>query len=286
MNRLIGILKVGGILCLDFAILFLFSRSLRCALCITGFLFLYVWSGGFISLHHDHAIAVSSLSDSFKAYFSEAIIQMSQDSMENGHGDLPNMKFYLIEDDGIQGTSYGANCISVTRGLLQYGDSEALKGVLAHELSHSLNLDPEFSRAVFASVFLLMGAISIVSFAATLIVLIVFLLFGFLSSWLGFCILRGTNRAIRGSFHFIQRTIAVSCRLFMAAVNRHAEYRCDLYAAKLGYGVPLAHLLSLLSFDANERMTLSEILYQNHPPVQKRIARLKKYQNKKSINKI
>ena len=69
--------------------------------------------------------------------------------------------------------------------------------MLAHEVSHIQNLDPEFNRAVFCSVTLLMAALSILSFAAMAVIFVLFLALSCFRSWLN----RYTYMAFRGTTH-------------------------------------------------------------------------------------
>ena len=71
-------------------------------------------------------------------------------------------------------TAYGFNCVSVTRGTFDNADPITLNAVLAHEVSHILNFDAEFNRAVFCSVTLLVGALSVMSFAMVAIIFLIF----------------------------------------------------------------------------------------------------------------
>ena len=58
-----------------------------------------------------------------------------------------------------------------------------------------------------------------------------------------------------------------------------AEYRSDLYSARLGYGLQLAHFLSYAAVESNRQLTLTEALYRTHPATPKRVARLEAYVN-------
>ncbi len=65
-------------------------------------------------------------------------------------------------------------------------------------------------------------------------------------------------------------------RSILGIVSRHAEYRCDRYSCVLGYGTQLAHFLSVAEPYGQRNLTLTEALYRNHPPTERRIARLEK----------
>ena len=67
-------------------------------------------------------------------------------------------------------------------------------------------------------------------------------------------------------------------------MSRRREYRSDRYAAALGYGLPLAHFLSAADPGVTGRLTLSQVLYRSHPPVENRIARLEALAASRRVN--
>ena len=210
--------------------------------------------------------------------------QLAQDVRQASGVKLARLKLYLSPDDTLNATAYGAGCISVTRGTLNSADPLALNGVLAHEISHTLHRDAEFSRALLVSITLLLAAISIISFVIVLVVFLLFLVFTGFRSWLGVLAFRGTATAVGRFFRFIQWGIAAAYQALFGLVSRRREYRSDRYAAALGYGLPLAHFLSAADPGVTGRLTLSQVLYRSHPPVENRIARLEALAASRRVN--
>lgn len=144
----------------------------------------------------------------------------------------------------MQATAYGFNCISVSKGTFDNTDPMTLNAVLGHEISHTLHLDAEFSRAVFATILLACGTISVMSFVFMVIIFLIFFVCSLFRSWLGVMAFKGTTKVVGGMFQLFQKGLVVIYRTVAGCVNRAAEFRCDRYAAQLGYGVQLAHFLS------------------------------------------
>ena len=275
MSRSLGILKVVLVLAVDFAALCSLFQSPWAASAAVGILALYVLFGGYPALLREGAVGSAKLPAHQRRRLEAAKAQLTADIRSSGGSGTSGLKLYLVrDDDELNATAYGSNCISVTRGTLDYADPLTLNAVLAHEVSHIQNLDPEFNRAVFCSVTLLMAALSILSFAAMAVIFVLFLALSCFRSWLGLLAFRGTTMAVGGIFGLIQRGIVAIYRTLLSLVSRRAEYRCDRYSCQLGYGVQLAHFLSVAAPADGCRLTLAEALYRTHPPASKRIARL------------
>ena len=184
----------------------------------------------------------------------------------------------------MQATAYGANCVSVSQGTLNNTGPMTLNAVLGHEICHTLNFDPEFHRAVFATVLLICCGISILSFIFVAAIFLIFLACSFFLSWLGVMAFKGTTKTVKGSFHLFQKSIVILYQAAASVLSRAAEYRCDLYSASLdpSYGLQLAHFLSFADPENHRQLTLSEVLYRTHPPTRLRIARLEEYVNDKT----
>ena len=274
MIYLSGIMKVWLVLLLDFLTLSSVLGEWGPAAGITGVAALYVWLGGYLGLYQEGAVRWDRLPVWERQRLEAAKSQLAQDVRQASGVKLARLKLYLSPDDTLNATAYGAGCISVTRGTLNSADPLALNGVLAHEISHTLHRDAEFSRALLVSITLLLAAISIISFVIVLVVFLLFLVFTGFRSWLGVLAFRGTATAVGRFFRFIQWGIAAAYQALFGLVSRRREYRSDRYAAALGYGLPLAHFLSAADPGVTGRLTLSQVLYRSHPPVENRIARL------------
>lgn len=278
MIRLPGIFKVTAVLALDFSVLCGLFNDASIAAIVIGVMALYVWLGGYLVLFKENAIRSDKLSSYDRKRLHAAKNQLTKDVKIISSVNISRLKIYLIPgDDDMQTTAYGANCVSVSRGILNNTDPVMLNAVLAHEVSHIINLDPEFNRAVFCSITLLVGTISVMSAVTMVIIFLIFLLLSCFRSWLGVMVFRGTTKAVGGIFGLLQRGIVAVYRTLLSLASRHAEYRSDLYSCSLGYGLQLAHFLTIVVPESRCHMTLTEALYRSHPPTQKRIARLEKY---------
>lgn len=275
MVRMRGILKVATILIMDFVIIYNLFGNISIASVITGMIALYAWLGGYLILFKEGAVSSKKL-PSYESKRLEAVkTQLVEDVKIFSGVNITNLKLYLTPgNEDTNANAYGANCVSVSRGILNNTDPITLTAVLAHEISHILNYDSEFKRAILASVTLLVGAFSFMSVA---VIAVIFLLFFFLNcfrSWLGVLAFRGTSRVTGSIFRLLQRAIVGLYNLILGFVSRHAEYRCDQYSCSLGYGIQLSHFLSVTESSNRRQLTMTETLYRSHPPAEKRIARI------------
>lgn len=282
--KLMGTVKVSLVIALDlFALLVLFKDPFVAA-GIAAVISLYSWLGGYLSLFREGAVRYDKLPSWERQRLEGAKNQLVDDVKNKSGINIKRLKLYLIPgDDDLQATAYGANCVSVSRGTLNNADPISLNGVLAHECSHILNFDPECSRAVFASVTIVMVALSVMSFAMMAIIFLVFLALNCFKSWLGLLAFRGTTRLSGGLFGLIQRAIVMIYQTTLSMISRSAEYRCDAYSASLGYGLQLAHFLELAAPESGRKLTLTEALYRSHPPTEKRVYRLEEYTRTRMI---
>ena len=277
MSRLFGILKVTLVLVFDFITVYSLLNELSIALIVVGAIGLYILFGGYLSLLKEGAISSKKLPTYQRNRFKSASVQLGADIKSTSNVDISRIKLYLVPGDNeMNATAYGLNCVSVTRGTFDNTDPITLNAVLAHEISHILNFDAEFNRAVFCSVTLLIGALSIMSFAVVVIIFLLFFVLNCFRSWIGVMAFRGTTKAVSGIFSLLQRGIVMMYRFLLSLASRHAEYRCDSFSCKVGYGAQLAHFLAITE-TANQRpLTLTETMYRSHPPTCKRIARLER----------
>lgn len=280
MIRLPGILKVASVLLVEFLTVYALFNDPSIAGVVMGIVSLYVWLGGYLSLFKEGAVRANKLPNYERTRLENAKSQLVGEVKDISTADISNIKLYLIPGDSeMQATAYGANCVSVSRGAFDNTDPLTLNAVLGHEISHTLNLDAEFSRAVFSAILLLCGVLSVMSFAFMAVIFLVFLVCSFFRSWLGVVAFRGTTKAVGGIFSLFQKGIIVSYRAVASGLSRAAEYRSDLYSAQLGYGLQLANFLSYSAIESNRQLTLTEALYRTHPPTPKRVARLEAFVN-------
>lgn len=280
MIRLPGILKVAAVLLAEFLPVYVLFNDPLISGIVTGMVTLYVWLGGYLSLFREGAVRAEKLPNYERTRLENAKNQLVEEVKDISSADTSNIKIYLNPGDSeLQATAYGANCVSVSRGIFDNTDPLTLNAVLGHEISHTLNLDAEFSRAVFSAILLLCGALSVMSFAFMAVIFLMFLVCSFFCSWLGVVAFRGTTKVVSGIFSLLQKGIVVIYRAVASGLSRAAEYRSDLYSARLGYGLQLAHFLSYATVESNRQLTLTEALYRTHPATPKRVARLEAYVN-------
>lgn len=278
MIKLPGILKVNAVLALDFFILFALFDNAAIAAAVTGVMALYVWLGGYFALFKEGAVRCDKLPSFARDRLEAAKNQLTEDVNRTNSVDISRLKLYLVPgNDEMNATAYGGNCVSVTNGTLTNADPVTLNAVLAHEISHILHFDSECNRAVFCSITLLVGSISVMSAVSIVVIFLMFLIFSCFRSWLGVLAFRGTTKAVGGIFSLLQRGIVLVYHALLSLASRHAEYRSDLYSVSLGYGIQLAHFLEIAAPESRCHMTLTEALYRSHPPTPKRIARLEEY---------
>lgn len=278
MIRFPCILKVAVVLLAEFLTVYVLFNNLLISIIITGIVTLFVWLGGYLSLFKEGAVRADKLPNYERTRLENAKNQLVREVKDTSFADISNIKIYLIPGDSeLQATAYGANCVSISRATFDNTDPLTLNAVLGHEISHTLNLDAEFSRAVFSAILLLCCALSVMSFAFMVVIFLMFLVCGFFRSWFGVVAFRGTTKAVGGIFQLLQKGIVVIYRAVAGGLSRAAEYRSDLYSAQLGYGLQLAHFLSYADVKSNRHLTLTEALYRTHPATPKRVARLEAY---------
>ena len=283
MVRLIGFLRVIVVIALDYLAVVAVLHNPAIAGGIAAVIGIYSWFGGHIALLKEGAVPVGKLPTFDRDRLERAKRQLIDDVKSKDGLDITALKLYLVPGDAdFHATAYGNNSVSVSRGTLDNADPVSLNGVLAHEVSHILHLDPEFSRTVFASVTLVVASLSVFSFATMLVVFLVFVVLDCFKSWLGLLAFRGTTKLTAGVIGLLQKAVVMIYQTVLSLVNRSAEYRCDEYAASLGYGIQLAHFLAFAAPETSRRFTLTEALYRSHPPTEKRICRLEEYTKKMS----
>ena len=183
------------------------------------------------------AVACNKLPAFEKSRLQAAKATLVEEVKHTSGRDISGLKLYLIPGDrDMQATAYGASYISVARGTFDNADPITLNAVLAHEISHTLHCDPEFSRGVFASIVLLMGAISMMSLVLVGILFLVFAVLSGFRSWLGVMAFQGTAKLVTGFFSLLQRCVVAVYQAVMGLVSHQAEYRNDLYPVPLDTG--------------------------------------------------
>ena len=202
---------------------------------------------------------------------------------------MPMPRVYLIQDAAPNAFATGRDpehaVVAATTGLLDIMTDSELEGVMAHELGHVKNYDIRVSTIVF-------GLVSAVGILAD---------FAIRMAWFS-----GSNRnrdsgqlqaflIIIGIFGWI--IAALIGPLVSAAVSRQREYLADASGAqitrypdglasalqKLGeYGRPMRKASSAMAhmyINDPVKPGMTERLFSTHPPIPKRIARLREIGN-------
>jgi heat shock protein HtpX len=198
---------------------------------------------------------------------------------------IPMPKLYVIPSESPNAFATGRNpqhaAVAVTEGILRIMNEEELKGVLAHELSHVLNRDVLISTIAAT----IAGAISMLAHVAQW-----GLFFGGSRDDEG----RSTN-PIALLATIILAPLAAG--LIQMAVSRSREYQADASGARLTHNPDglasalgkLGQATKMIPMDANPATAHLFIvnplsgralmnLFSTHPPVEDRIARLRKMQ--------
>lgn len=195
----------------------------------------------------------------------------------------PMPRVFIIDDPSPNAFATGRNpqhsYVAATTGLLQLMDKRELTGVMAHEMSHVKNYDIRVSMIVF-------GLVSAVAFISD---------FFMRMAWFGGDSDDDDNGSAMLIFGLVAAILApIVAGLVQLAVSRQREYLADSSAALLTRD-PEGLAMALRKLQANSRPmrrqnTAMAHLYINnplrsgffsrifstHPPIEDRIARLRK----------
>ncbi len=260
------------------------------SLVFATFAFLMALGGSFFSYYHSDKLLLKMANARPVSKEKEPYLYHTIEGVAIAAG-VPTPKAYVIESDIPNAFATGRNpdnsAVAVTRGLMKMMNREELEGVIAHEMAHIKNYDILFSTIV-------------VVLAGTLV---------YLSSILRRSMFYGTRGNRRGGksnpivaiVGLVTIIIApIVANLIQMAMSRNREYLADATAANtLGYPMGLASALEKLgkynnpqraeqegfANDANAGLFIvnplksnlsAENLFSTHPPINKRIERLRK----------
>ena len=191
-------------------------------------------------------------------------------------------RLYVMKDNSINAFASGRDprhaVICVTNGCLEKLDKHELEGVLAHEISHIANYDIRFMTLTAV----LVGMIAIVSqiFLRTL----------FWSSLGGNGNSKNNSQVIFIVIGIVLAILApIAVALVQLAISRKREYTADSSAVKF-MRTPTGLIGALEKIKGNSEMKVSGAIaplflakpnkaremFQTHPPLDKRIERLKR----------
>ena len=272
-----AVLKILAVLSMDTAIAYLLTQSVEFTIVAVSVMMLYAFAGEYIDLIRDNAIRAEKCSLADRTKLENAKEFLAEELQESGI-DISGIQFHLIPDNNVNAYAYGMKNIGVTKACLQSTDCATLNAVLAHEISHTRNLDAVFNRIAFANVTaLLIGLGGFFGILAAALWMIIALPSLFSSGGCaGIMAARGISNLLGSIKNFLQHIMVVVYQAAMGLISRRCEYRADRFAAEIGYGPQLSYFLERLPEDAG-RATLRELLYATHPHPQKRIARLEQY---------
>jgi len=197
---------------------------------------------------------------------------------------MPMPKVYIIQDEAPNAFASGRDpqhaIVAATTGLLAIMDDQELEGVMAHEMSHVKNYDIRVSTIVF-------GLVSAIGILADF-----FIRMSFFS--------RGNDRDKNnaGAFLILFGIVAwiiaaLIGPIVSAAVSRQREYLADASGAEItrfpdglasaleklkAYGRPMrraSRSMAHMYISDPVKPSVAERLFSTHPPLDKRIARLK-----------
>ena len=192
--------------------------------------------------------------------------------------DLPMPKLYIVPTHNPNAFATGRNpehaAVAVTEGILTLLDTNELKGVIAHEISHIKNRDT-LIQAVAATI---AGVISYIAFMAR---------------WAAIFGGMGRDRDSGGAFELLALAILTPliATIIQLAISRSREYLADESGAKLTHSpISLANALAKLHklkkyhplrFGSPSTSSLFIVnpfssrgllsLFSTHPPVEERI---------------
>ncbi len=202
---------------------------------------------------------------------------------------LPMPRVYIIPTMTPNAFATGRNpshaAVAVTKGILQMLDEEELEGVLAHEIAHVRNRDILLSTIVAT----IAGVISMIANMAR---------WAAMFGGMGGRDREGKSSNILGEL-FLIIVAPIAALLIQLAISRSCEYRADDSGGRIcGKPLSLASALEKLHFGAKRfpmeanpatahmfivnPLTGGGILslFSTHPPIEKRIERLKELAKK------
>ena len=263
------------------SLLFIFSKALNWgnAVVIGGtigalaYAFITYYSGASMALAVNRAQEISK-KDNPRLYRIVENLAISEG--------FPTPKVFIMEDPSPNAFATGRDpnhsYVCVTTGLLNIMDDKELEGVLAHEMSHIKNYDIRVNMVAFALTV-------VISFVADIVIR---------SMWFG-----DRREENNNPYVFLIAIVAAILAPFVAmfiqlAISRQREYLADSSGALLTrYPEGLASALEKIAktgsatkvqntstahlFFANPLRTHSiTSLFSTHPPIEDRIARLRK----------
>ena len=192
-------------------------------------------------------------------------------------------QLFISPDASANAAALGRHTVILTRGLLHVADDEEIKAVMAHEVAHLKHRDSQILQAA--------SLLNSVGSAVVWVYTVIAVAMGFLASLFGALApgdpdyeygyaFEGAGQGfLMVAFAWLIRGLAWICykilQLSFLAVGRGQEYRCDAFAAQLGYGTALARFLDKSWQEAGYyKPGFFTTLMSTHPDPGARISRL------------
>jgi heat shock protein HtpX len=263
-------------------IVYYFTSDLFFLIIIGGFALIYAVVQYFGSAKIAFSVSGAKLAD--PSQFSELYNSVENISITMG---IPTPKVYVINDPAPNAFATGRNPkdghIAVTSGLLEIMDKRELEGVLSHELSHIKNYDILVATIVF-------GLVSAISLICDVFLRIAF--FGMRS--------KDKSGSLFAVFYLVAVVLMpIVAALIQVAISRQREYLADASGALAmrdpeGLAQALEKLETAQQPMLRQNSSTSHLFFANplrsgslmsrllstHPPLEKRIERLRESASK------
>lgn len=277
--KISGIMKVMFIIVIDFLCIYYIAGA-EISIILISVAGIYAWLGGYLDIYKNHGWKADKGLDYESIKFVHSYIYLSEYIFEKEGINVKNVKLYILPSNDINAFACGFRHIAVTRGVLKNIDEMTLSAILAHEISHIINLDVVFKRIAFFNVFIIMVYLTILSTISNILIwgaFFVLCLFGICKGAVSMFIVSEILKVLKAFFSGIQKIIVVIFQVIIGIISRHSEYRADNYAVQLGYGLQLQYFLNrFTSTEEQSKRTLQDVLYDTHPAPEQRITKIQK----------
>ena len=193
--------------------------------------------------------------------------------------ELPtDIRFFYLEDDSINAFAAGRKTICLHSGTANMQDKKRIKAVLAHEFGHIANHDTDLGLFVHVGNLIINAFFIFWGIGVTMTRIIGTIVAIFSSDDDGgFAGLMMHLSALLSQVALvvIQAIWYRFGGLMMAKASRNHEFDADIFAAKLGYGVPLCELFDTWGDDTPK--DVYEGLFRDHPSSPERIENLQEF---------
>ncbi|MCX8074885.1 MAG: M48 family metalloprotease [Clostridia bacterium] len=180
-----------------------------------------------------------------------------------------HIRLFIVDEMAINAFSLGQNTIAVSRGLMATMNDDEIKGIIAHELGHLENSDPQLQ--------ILINMCSLVYLWVIFIVKCIIMIIQKITNM----VTNGPNIAslflglIVKILDLIINIVTFIATIILNYEYRQSEYRADEYAAYLGYKAELIQALYVLyDIQISDKMSLIKRYQEDHPRIAYRIERL------------